>query len=223
MPSKRVSGEHGEQGKMLYAADEPTGLTAIVGHALAGTVTRFEEVRQIDSRLVKPIINRDLIAVTVALKPGFSGPKEHEVLTITQIGEIDKPDLFELFVLKATYRAFAQRRMGQQTDIAPMEKLSRLRDGELHKASSASVNGLHVGFAGGWAHHGRLLAVEFAADLSASLGLSVATPDGQQLLGEVDAQARLAWLNQGQNSGDNTSAHAAEREQYRFIFDHLSQ
>jgi hypothetical protein len=194
----------------------------MVERALDGTITRFAEIRKNDGKLAKPIIDRDL-AVVVALRPDFGGPEEDEILTIAQIGEFDDSDLFELFVLKATYRAFTQQRRGSQTDTAPMEALPWLPDGELHKASSASVNGLHIGLAGGWAHHGRLLAVEFAADLADSLGLAEVAPENEALLEASEAQARLAWLNQGKGSGDNTPTHSTARSQYRFVMDLIAR
>ena len=191
-------------------------------HALVATLNTFQAISETDRKLANPIINRDLIGVSVALKLGEHTSPEDAILFIAQIGEIERPHPFETFLLKATSRAFEQRLRGAGTDTRPMEKLSWLSDNEIYKASSASVNGLHVGFAGGWAHHSRLLAISFAEDLAACLGLPEVPDENGQSLDDERARARLEWLNQGQDSGDNTPKAKLSQTKYSFIFDMLN-
>jgi hypothetical protein len=189
--------------EVLYISDVSE---QAVNTALSATLDTFHTIQEADEQLTRPIIDRDLVAVVVALKPAYEGPIENKILAIAQ------------FALKATSRAFAQYRRAKDTDVVAMEKLASLPNDKLYEASSASVNGLHVGFAGGWAHHGRLLAVSFANSLSNSLGLVTIDPVEMDVLDEQESTARLAWLNEGIDSGDNTPEHASAREQYRFIF-----
>lgn len=191
-----------------------------VNNALSVTLDSFRTIRATDSRLPNPIIDRDLVAVVVALKPMHDGSDEDSILSVGQIGTIPN-ELYETFTLKAVSRAFSQRSRGNETDVEPMEKLAWLSKSKIYEASSASVNGLHVGFAGGWAHHGRLLATSFASNLAASFELPAREPAKGALLNAQDSADRLNWLNAGQDSGDNTPEHALARERYRFIFDKI--
>ncbi len=202
-----------------YEVHYASGITDTkVEDALQALLDTFSTIQETDSRLSTPIINRDLVAVAVALKPDYIGPPEEQILAVGQSGQIDHPKPYETFALKAVSRAFEQQLRGLTTDTEPMNKLAWLPETAIYKASSASVKGLHVGFAGGWAHHGRLLAVSFAGSLSESLGLPVTPQDHQENFSELESATRLAWLNEGQDSGDNTPEHALAREQYRFIF-----
>ncbi len=188
----------------------------MVEQALEESLDTFSSIRAADSSLPDPIINRDLIGIVVALPPTGD-----EILTVAQIGSMTQPQPFETFLLKAASRAYEQRSRGNPTDIEPMERLAWLSKNALHKGASASANGVHVGFAGGWAHHGRLLAVSFVKSLSESMSLPKVEASKIKLFNDSHALSRLCWLNQGQDSGDNSPEAAEAHEKYRYIFDVL--
>lgn len=72
---------------MLYS----DGITdVLVADALQGVLNAFFVIRETDSRLPRPIINRDLIGIAVALKPGHpAGSAVEKILAVGQIGQID--------------------------------------------------------------------------------------------------------------------------------------
>ncbi|HET8991515.1 MAG TPA: hypothetical protein VFN31_00585 [Candidatus Saccharimonadales bacterium] len=194
---------------------------AAVDRAVSVTLDKFEEIKAADIKLADPIINRELIAIVVALKPGSEEHIEESILSVARIGKIPTK-MYEKFALKAVSRAFSQQKRGIDTDIEPMEKLAWLPEASIYEASSASVNGIHVGFSGGWAHHGRLLAVSFASSVAGALELPTVEPATVELFDDEKSLERLKWLNSGQDSGDNLPEHDIARQQYRFIFDKIA-
>lgn len=211
---------------ILYSSGDTPG-TAIE-QAIVDALDLFGEIREDDSMTERPIIDRDIIGVAVALglqKPEAVSDNGNDVLVVAQIGDIPRPMPFETFLLKAASRAYAQRERGIANDTAPASELCRLAFDRLYEISSASAGGVHVGFAGGWAHHGRNIAAVIARSLADSMGLAMLeyqTGDQSLVLTDKDEIAHnAARLAQGLDSGDNTDEHIAERERYRFIFDLL--
>ncbi len=130
--------------------------------------------------------------------------------------------LVKKFIGKAAHRASIQASKGVKSDIVPMEELRWLNTDALYRGANASSNGLHVGVAGGWPHHSRLLAATFATELSLGLGLATDSPESSEYIDPDFAAERLAWLNKGQNAGDNNPEDVAERVAhfgftYRFL------
>lgn len=192
--------------------------------ALTSAARNYEGIAEKALETGKPEKMDRIAAFLVALKPGLTEVSPDSIMTI---GEIDKiPDnLIETFALKATMRAFNQARRGVTNDTINMERLLWLPKDQLHLAASASSKGLHVGIAGGWPHHSRLVAATFALEL-AGHQMRLSPRDGtnsEDYLGDRAAKERLAWLNEGQDAGDNTEPYATERENYRFVLGLLEQ
>ncbi|MDB5168674.1 MAG: hypothetical protein JWO41_30 [Candidatus Saccharibacteria bacterium] len=194
-----------------------------VEHALEATLVTFDAISAQDEQLETPIITRDLMGIAAAIHPYNTGRERDRILTIAQIGEIPDRETYKKFALKSVSRAFDQCARGLETDAQPMERLAWLADNALYRASSASVNGLHAGFAGGWPHHSRLVAVSFASSLAESMRLPNSSDKEHHLFPDDWATERLSWLNGGRDAGDNHAHLEAFRERYRFIFDLIAE
>ncbi len=186
----------------LYVA-EPAS-RQFVDLAMHDTLNCFDKIRSNALKDELQLDIRPLVAVVVALQPYTSEatPDNKAILTIGKIGQIPTTELSELFTLKAVSRAFAQRKRGLATDTATMERLAWLDRNELHMAASASKNGIHVGFAGGWPHHSRIMAGQFASTIAKSLDLEEVDEPKSVSLEDEFVRETLSWLNMGHGAGD---------------------